>query len=204
MSARPSPTVARLAVALGVNASRLTGTGAGGRVTVADVRASAQGRVDIAAAPSVKRDPAVDRQWARNPLIDAVREESPTIYKAAAAIEAPPTMFTVGDLPLFTASGIEPATLLELPWMARHAAAAASERARVARIFEQCRPRTEEALAVADSYADAEGAREYRVRVDNWISGNTAAQRAAASPFPEPMTEAELSDIWSDMGISSA
>lgn len=52
----------------------------------------------------------------------------------------PPKMFLDGtaDLPLFTASGIDPATLAKLPFACRHYAAGVPDRAQVVQLFEEC------------------------------------------------------------------
>lgn len=207
MTARPSPTVARLARTMGVDASRLVGTGAGGRVTVADVRAAAHppsltaGRLEARASTVA---PSVEAQWRRNPLVEEARAARPTEYEAAAAIEPPPTLFANGDLPLFTASGIEPAVLLELPWTARHAAAATTDRGRVAAMLEECAPHTEASLSNADAYRGHDGARDYQQRVQDWLRGNTPAQRAATDPLRDhtPMTSDEIARFWTDLGLT--
>lgn len=64
--------------------------------------------------------------YARNPLLeDAVASTPGWVREALAASGPAPTLFAQGDLPKFTGSGISPESLLDLPWMVRHAAAAA-------------------------------------------------------------------------------
>ena len=52
-----------------------------------------------------------------NPLIDDIKRSRPALYAVASAEAAPPTLFASGDLPVYTASGVEPAALAKIPWM---------------------------------------------------------------------------------------
>lgn len=62
-----------------------------------------------------------------NPVAEDLRQVAPNQYTAAIQRSgAPPTLFATGDLPLFTTSGMDPQLLMQLPYVARHAAAAAS------------------------------------------------------------------------------
>lgn len=51
---------------------------------------------------------------------------------------SPPTQFAAGSLPAFTASGISPQMLLDVPWNARHALAAAPTQAEAYQIHSRC------------------------------------------------------------------
>lgn len=144
-----TPRVQARAEQLSVDLSKVEGTGAGGRIRLADVQAAATGP---AAAPAA-RLAAIDREmqalrqplaaagggargplFARNPLVDDARQAEP--QRAARATGAAPTLFQSGDLPPFTASGIDPQTLLNVPWQARHAVAAAPTAAEALRLVE--------------------------------------------------------------------
>jgi hypothetical protein len=59
-----------------------------------------------------------------NPSLAALQVENPAVYKLAIAGGPAPTMFVGGDLPAFTASGLDPAILNSFPWQMRHGAAA--------------------------------------------------------------------------------
>lgn len=62
--------------------------------------------------------------WAVNPLLDDARQAVPATVAAATVKNGEaPTMFDSGDLPPFTASGVDPRFLANLPWKVRHAAA---------------------------------------------------------------------------------
>jgi hypothetical protein len=62
-----------------------------------------------------------------NPVGARIAEERPTEFARArtANREPEPTLFPSGDLPPFTASGIDPSVLLQVPWQARVALAGA-------------------------------------------------------------------------------
>jgi hypothetical protein len=65
--------------------------------------------------------------YGRNPLADEARQLFPGLAALAAAALPAPRMFTDGteDVPIFTASGVNPEMLLlRLPYRVRHAAAA--------------------------------------------------------------------------------
>lgn len=62
--------------------------------------------------------------WAVNPLLDDANQSVPATVAAATVTNGQaPTMFDSGDLPPFTASGVDPRFLANLPWKIRHAAA---------------------------------------------------------------------------------
>src|SRR4051812_26420822 len=71
--------------------------------------------------------------WATNPLADDALQVSALKPKAPA-----PKMFTGGtaDLPAFTASGIDPRLLLDLPFTCRHYVAALASPVEVHGLFE--------------------------------------------------------------------
>lgn len=72
-----------------------------------------------------------------NPLLEDLKQADPTTYQRALSLNpTPPTLFTAGDLPLFTGSGVDPAYLRKLPYVWRHQAAAA-DAVEAAEIFER-------------------------------------------------------------------
>lgn len=246
MSVYATPAVRAVAQRLGVDLALVTGTGVGGRITVADVQsaagqivdrprqdgedvyawAAATGRIPadsvdkhrtqktpaalleqlypamaglpagtgsvgrgskprpaLAAVPSARateqrsawnRNKVRVDPWARNPLVDDIRQADPDLHRAASSEGPAPTLFQTGDLPIFITSGTDPAVLLRLPWQARHAAAAAAA-AELTTLLEQY---ANQPAGAAYAFADHPGNREYRARVHDWLSGNTPAARA--------------------------
>lgn len=75
-----------------------------------------------------------------NPLEDDVRQTSPAAYAASVKVAGPcPKLFSGGlsDLPVFTASGVDPAVLRTVPAPQRHALAAEPDRAKVFALVEE-------------------------------------------------------------------
>jgi hypothetical protein len=103
---------------------------------------------------------------ARNPLVDQVRA-SARAERVAAPGGSTPTLFASGDLPAFTASGIPPSALLEVPWQARHAMAAASTSAEAYAIQAECSGSDAEQTAQM-LYGDHPGNGDYADRVERW------------------------------------
>jgi len=66
-----------------------------------------------------------------NPPLEALKVEQPGVAEAALRGGPAPTLFVGGDLPAFTASGLDPAVLNNFPWQMRHAAAAEANPATV-------------------------------------------------------------------------
>jgi hypothetical protein len=117
-----------------------------------------------------------------NPLVDDLRRSDPTLHRLASAEGPPPSLFSGGDLPMTTASGLDPAILARVPWMARHAVAAARTSAEAYRIVEDTSGPDGELHA--HTYADHPGVRAYEARVRNWavgLPGQTPADSKAAN-----------------------
>jgi len=181
MTRNYSPNVQAEARRRGVHLASVQGTGAGGRVTTTDVRNAAPTASPQAAAPTApsgrtcqtgsrfSRDTVIDLDlYGRNPLLDDLRQTVPAVYAAAMREGPPPTMFGTGDLPPFTASGIDPQQLMRVPWFARHEAAAATNPGTVLAMIED---------AVTDPdgvlfQATTAGATEYVERVSAWARGS--------------------------------
>ena len=135
---RATPYAAAEAARLGVDLASVTGTGVGGRIRPADVRAAAPSAAAAAASVAPTGD-----GYRRNPLVDDLARRNPAVYSAASAEGPPPTLFVSGDLPPFCASGLDPAELLKVPWRARHALAAAPTIAAAYAIMDRSPGRTE-------------------------------------------------------------
>lgn len=104
---------------------------------------------------------------AANPLADWLKAEFGEAFAAASRIRPVPELFAAGALPPFTASGLDPAELLRVPWWARHAVAVEPDRA---------------AAEVLLAEPDRAGAghpvnRDFEARMRSWLA---AADRAAA------------------------
>lgn len=184
-----TPAVRKVAAAHDVNLSAVAPTGAGGRVTVGDVRAAA----GLPRAPEPPRyvAPASGSHGSdvrRNPLLAAAASTEPGRVRAATAKAPAPTLFTGGDLPPFTASGIDPTALLKVPWQARHPMAQAPTPAGAYAIlasFEGITPEEAQDLATLE-YNEHPSNREYRRRMDDWLlDGMTGDQLFAASGFTD-------------------
>lgn len=67
-----------------------------------------------ARAPAVAAGRSDSHLLARNPLVVAVASSNPRAYADASARGPPPTLFAGGDLPPFTASGLDPNMLLQV------------------------------------------------------------------------------------------
>lgn len=110
--------------------------------------------------------------YSANPLLEHYRAtmgaDAADRIRRVSDFGRPPTLFKTGDLPVMTASGLDPAKLRGLPWEARHAAAAASS-AEVAAIFEDCGSGDETAIANASiHHGQHPGNRDYELRMQTW------------------------------------
>lgn len=166
MKVYATPRVQREAEQLGVDLAKVSGTGAGGRITPADVRAAADPAVLAARRPArpaaaqpraaaTYGRPSVmqtyysqfNRQlqvkvdaYSSTPLTDDLKQVRPEAFEAARTRPGAvmPGLFVAGELPLFVAAGFDPQMLLQLPWTIRHAVAATSDHSIVAEVFERC------------------------------------------------------------------
>jgi hypothetical protein len=90
-------------------------------ITFADELAAVPGSIRAAAPPPA------DATFSVNPLLDEGRVHYPALVDAAMADDPnPPRLFGDRDLPLVTASGLDPHLLGDLPWMLRRPVAAAA------------------------------------------------------------------------------
>ena len=145
--------------------------------------------------------------FALNPLVDKVRAEAARASRSAPDSAAPSLFPGGGDIPAFTASGIPPESVLQVPWEARHAMAAAATSAEAYGIVTSCSGPNAEATA-HQVYGDHDGNADYAERVERWrleglsdaelgLVGSTAAreeQNRRISAMPE-LPEADLQTI---------
>jgi hypothetical protein len=111
--------------------------------------------------------------YGRNPLVEALARENPAVYQLASAEGPPPTLFPTGDLPPFTASGLDPQFLLSLPWQARHPVARAPSLAEAYELVDQLAGEDGELEAALRFAATADNT-AYESRVWRWARGGSA------------------------------
>lgn len=154
-------------------------------VNVHDVRAAARQRsAPRAEAPARRQKTTVQSRWdpqqtidldvfGPNPLVEDARQTC-AAYGSAVREAPTPTLFADGDLPPFTASGVDPRELRKVPWFARHAVAAAASPATVLAAIEHF------AHDLDDPFGEYQhsGAGDYVMRVSNWLRG-VGVDRAA-------------------------
>lgn len=181
-----TPKVRAQAARYRINLAAIKGTGAGGRISLADVNRVAAGMVTEASPSTMPARPPAGRgtAWAANPLLDVARSRKPGRAVNASAKTPPPTLFPSGDLPAFTASGVDPKALMAAPWQARHAIAAA--------------PTTAEAYRLLDDYSGPEGAvaaeleqghhpgtHFYTEQMRLWLANAATEDETYAALFPD-------------------
>jgi hypothetical protein len=136
--------------------------------------------VPAAVTASAARPAVAGPQYALNPLMEQVMASSPSTYRHGVAVEPAPTLFRSGDLPVYTASGIDPQTLLKVPWMARHPIAAAKTLVEAKDLIEFVSGPDGEDNARAEGMGLHPGNRDYQMRVNHWLTdaGRHAAEAA--------------------------
>lgn len=139
------------------------------------VAAGRRGGVEIRHTGPLQR-PVAGEIGERNPLVRAAYLTREALALQAAGRGPEPTLFAAGDLPDFTASGVDPKVLLRAPWNARQSLAAEPEAARVFAIIEKFNGLdAEEAELVAKSEG-LEGAAvsAYRFAVKAWLNAGVS------------------------------
>jgi hypothetical protein len=164
--------------------ANLKGSGPRGAITQADI-ARARG-ITSAAGPGRRLTPVlvpVPFPYGRgpvtqvdlfdlNPLVTIVRTSSlPSPYGGPA-----PTMFSAGDLPLFTASGVDPTILRFVPWSHRHSAATTGDIGVVFAMVEDAE----------ELPADVRGRLQNRAGVEAFERYKASVWRWAVAPPPQP------------------
>lgn len=165
-----------------------------------------------ASTPAARKRPGVDPAWyALNPALDSLRAANAEFVQAAAQNDPnPPTLFRSGDLPPFTASGIDPSLLLDVPWTVRHRLAEIKDRAEALELLQWAS--SEDGPDAGIEYYRDMANRDYESRVLRWASENaqvvdraraeheqaiaasaTSAASAAAVPVDQ-MTSDEVYD----------
>ncbi len=141
-------------------------------------------RSTFAPAKTITLDP-----WSVNPLLNDAEQAQPALVDVARKTNGePPSMFESGDLPPFTASGVDPQHLTRLPFRTRHAAATEPSPAAVLRMVETHGPD-------ADAQAPSPGLDEYRNRMSGWLRGTwTNPSAPAVDPSTKEAAAAELYD----------
>lgn len=98
----------------------------------------------------------------------ALRDLQQAVPSAARGID-PPTLFPSGDLPPFTASGLDPSVLADLPWLGRHAVAAEPDRRAAYQMASELGgPDGPGIAATEEQYAGHPGNAEYLARMSSW------------------------------------
>lgn len=142
----------------------------------------------------------------RNPLVAAAHASRPGVAARAAARADAPTLFSAGDLPDFTASGIDPNVLLRVPWNARQSLAANPDQAEVYAAVEAFNGLgAEDAEYMArDLGLQGPAVDLYRANVDKWLADAlTEAEVFAAVGYDDAGQNGTLpnpsrSDEWLD------
>jgi hypothetical protein len=127
-------------------------------------------------------------------VVDGLKVTNPTLFKLASADGPAPTMFETGDLPPFTASGVDVKLAAQLPWQARFAFVAAPSQAEAYRIFETY-AMDPDGASLSPEFTASDGARDYVSRVSQWAAG-TGPKQVALTPgvkasFASLVTEAD-------------
>jgi hypothetical protein len=130
--------------------------------------------------------------WSVNPLLDDAKQAVPSAVDLATVSNGdPPTCFESGDLPPFTASGVDPANLGLLPWRVRHAAATERDSARVFALLERYRHDD----VVMDAADTSPGLEQYVGRFRDWLAGKwTNPDFARADPAQVEAAEGDFFD----------
>jgi hypothetical protein len=133
-----------------------------------------------ASAMELQSDP-----YGPNPLVTDLSIRNQTLFELASARATAPTLFASGDLPPFTASGVDPQVLTRLPFTMRHAAAAERDAGKVLALVEEC---AGDPSRMGRGVMNHPGMDEYRERMNHWISG---------LKIPDvPLGEATYPDQW--------
>lgn len=157
----------------------------------ASERAEAEARARPALAPAPSAGASSARQavasrgpaFALNPLVDQVRAQMSARNQAAPSAP-PPSLFASGDTCSFTASGIPADAVLQVPWQARHALAAAPTTAEAYRIVDECTAGRDGATGeeTAESLYDIHpGNVDYAARVTKWQQDSITPEQEEAA-----------------------
>jgi len=109
----------------------------------------------------------------RNPLVAAAYDTHPDLVGRAAQQSPEPTLFSAGDLPDFTASGVDPKVLLQVPWNARPKLASETDKAQVfaaVELFNGIDDASEAELVAKDHHLESPAVYDYQRRVNDWVA----------------------------------
>ncbi|MEV8510834.1 hypothetical protein [Dactylosporangium sp. NPDC051484] len=125
--------------------------------------------------PGTRRPAGVDAKWLRlNPeLDDLTARQGAAVLATSTQNQDVPTLFESGDLPPFTASGIDPHLLANVPWTVRHAIAETPDRAAAMELLQAASG--EHAGDIGAEYWHDRPNRDYRRRVESWVSKGALA-----------------------------
>jgi hypothetical protein len=178
--------------------AELKGTGPRNAITVADLaraRQAAGGSARPGGRPPVTLEPVaypfggqgptfMINRYSLNPLIDFARQLPGGLPAAD-----PPRMFSAGDLPIITASGVDPELLRWMPWYLRHAAATTDNPAHIYHLLEDV-----SGAGALQTRAASDAWERYRSEVVRWLTAPTP---------PDVMTEAEFTEWAIGIGWQS-
>jgi hypothetical protein len=120
--------------------------------------------------------PGVDESWyAVNPGVDDAAARGLFSAAVKASGGAVPTLFSSGDLPAFTASGISPNLLAQVPWPSRHAVAAAPTVQEAEEIMAAATG-PDGWVAAAMEHVHHRANQDYQQRVQDWVMRGIAAE----------------------------
>lgn len=116
-------------------------------------------------------------EYALNPLVDELRAhpQGGAVLCSSTGAASTPTLFESGDLPPFTASGMDPRNLLSVPWFARHAIAAAGPAEAYQLLQDASGPDGLVAASLDDRFTGHPGNADYQSRVTSWMNAEFAA-----------------------------
>jgi hypothetical protein len=101
-----------------------------------------------------------------NPYVTDLSVAYPGVFAAASQRQSAPTLFAGGDLPPFTASGLDPEMLIGLPFAMRHAAASEVAPGQLLEWIELATAERDRAKHMVIPHSGLEA---YRQRVNSWV-----------------------------------
>ncbi|PRY24051.1 hypothetical protein [Pseudosporangium ferrugineum] len=176
--------------------------GDGDRPLTHAVAASSSSKAQASALPPGRVAAATSRDlrgiYSANPLV--AEAQATGVYASAAEASGgmTPTLFQSGDVPAFTASGIDPSLLRNVPWAARHALATEPDRTRALQLFEDLSGPDGEVLAA--QYEDHSGNKEYRDRVLAWQQAGWDLHNRRQQERQAEIAEAQAAEVRAAIG----
>ena len=138
-------------------------------------------KLEVVPNPWGGRGPTAEvNRYALNPLLDFLKA---TMSRPSLSTEPAPTMFSAGDLPIFTASGVDVDVLRWCHWSVRHSAAMTANAAHVWQMIED--PDNERWQSSDGTLA----LQEYAARMWKWAVTPAPIEVAA-------ITDSEYEEFW--------